>query len=61
MDASSRLALDVARERLDELTRPASGLLGKARDVITRQPRVTTDVEMLSVPIMCSSSVLRSA
>ena len=49
MDASSRLALDVARERLSELTRPASGLLGKARDVLTRQPRVTTDTEMLDV------------
>ena len=49
MDASSRLALDVARERLSELTRPASGLLGKARDVLTRQPRVTTDTEMLEV------------
>jgi len=49
MDASSRLALDVARERLDELTRPASGLLGKARDVLTRQPRVTTDNEMLGL------------
>ena len=49
MDASSRLALDVARERLDELTRPASGLLGRARDVVTRQPRVTTDNEMLDL------------
>jgi F-type H+-transporting ATPase subunit delta len=49
MDASSRLALDVARERLEELTRPAPGLLGKARDVITRQPRVTTDTAMLDL------------
>ena len=49
MDASSRLALALARERLDELTRPASGLLGKARDVLTRQPRVTTDTEMLDL------------
>ena len=49
MDASSRLALDVARERLSELTRPASGLLGRARDVVTRQPRVTGDAEMLDV------------
>jgi F-type H+-transporting ATPase subunit delta len=49
MDASSRLALDVARERLEELTRPASGLIGRARDAITRQPRVTTDVEMLDL------------
>jgi F-type H+-transporting ATPase subunit delta len=49
MDASSRLALDVARERLSELTRPASGLLGKARDVLTRQPRVTSDNEMLDL------------
>ena len=49
MDASSRLALDVARERLDELTRPATGFLSRARDVVTRQPRVTTDVEMLDL------------
>ena len=49
MDASSRLALDVARERLEELTRPASGLLARARDVVTRQPRVNTDAEMLDV------------
>jgi len=49
MDASSRLALDVARERLDELTRPASGLLGRARDVLTRQPRATEDTEMLGL------------
>jgi F-type H+-transporting ATPase subunit delta len=49
MDASSRLALDVARERLEELTRPASGLLGKARDVLTRQPRATSDTDMLDL------------
>jgi F-type H+-transporting ATPase subunit delta len=49
MDASSRLALDVARARLEELTRPASGLLARARDVVTRQPRVNTDAEMLDV------------
>jgi F-type H+-transporting ATPase subunit delta len=49
MEASSRLALDVARERLAELTRPASGVLGRARDVLTRQPRVTGDSELLDL------------
>jgi F-type H+-transporting ATPase subunit delta len=49
MDASSRLALDVARERLAELTRPATGLLSRARDVVTRQPRISTDAEMLDL------------
>jgi F-type H+-transporting ATPase subunit delta len=46
MDASSRLALDVARERLTGLTRPAPGVLGRARDAITRQPRVSSEAEL---------------
>jgi F-type H+-transporting ATPase subunit delta len=49
MEASSRLALDVARERLIELTRPAQGVLGRAKDVLTRQPRVTSDDEQLEL------------
>ena len=49
MDASSRLALDVARERLDDLIRPGSGGLGRARAVLTRQPRVHSDDEVLAL------------
>jgi F-type H+-transporting ATPase subunit delta len=45
MEASSREALVQVRERLGELTRGPSGLLGKTRDVLTRQPRVTTAEE----------------
>ncbi|MGY1769716.1 F0F1 ATP synthase subunit delta [Blastococcus sp. SYSU D00813] len=40
MDAASRAAVAEARERLAELTRPASGLLERARDRVTGQPRV---------------------
>ncbi|MGY1811982.1 F0F1 ATP synthase subunit delta [Blastococcus sp. SYSU D00820] len=40
MDASSRAALAQSRERLVELTRPASGLVEKARDRLTGLPRV---------------------
>jgi F-type H+-transporting ATPase subunit delta len=40
MDAASRSAITEARERLGELTRPASGLLERARDRVTGQPRV---------------------
>ncbi|RFU19740.1 F0F1 ATP synthase subunit delta [Geodermatophilus marinus] len=44
MDASSRAALAQARERLDELTRPASGLVERTRDRLTGQPsRAVTD------------------
>ena len=49
MDASSRLALEVARQRLDELTSPAAGVLGRARDVLTRQPRAAGDDEQLEL------------
>jgi len=45
MEASSREALLQARERLEELTRGPSGLLAKTRDVLTRQPRVTSAEE----------------
>ena len=49
MEASSRLSLEVVRQRLEELTAPASGVLGRAKDVLTRQPRATTDDEQLEL------------
>ena len=49
MEASSRVALAVARERLEELTHDPSGLLGKARDRITGQSRATTADEQLTL------------
>ena len=49
MEASSRLSLEVVLQRLEELTSPASGVLAKARDVLTRQPRATTDDEQLDL------------
>ena len=49
MDASSRLALEVVRRRLEELTSPASGVLERAKDVLTRQPRATSDDEQLEL------------
>jgi F-type H+-transporting ATPase subunit delta len=49
MDASSRGALAAVRERLDELTRPASGLLEKARDRLTGLDRAATDEELLAL------------
>ena len=49
MEASSRAALAVARERLEELTRDPSGLLRKARDLVTGQARATTDEEQLAL------------
>ncbi len=45
MEASSREALIQARERLEELTHGPTGLLAKTRDVLTRQPRVTSAEE----------------
>jgi F-type H+-transporting ATPase subunit delta len=50
MEASSREALAQARERLDELSRPASGVLEKAKDRLTRQPpRAATGPELLEL------------
>jgi F-type H+-transporting ATPase subunit delta len=49
MEASSRAALEQARERLNELTRPASGLLGRARDALTSTPRAATTQELQSL------------
>jgi F-type H+-transporting ATPase subunit delta len=49
MEASSRESLAQARERLTELTRGGSGLLEKARDRLTRQPRVTSADELAAL------------
>ena len=42
MHASSRAALAEVRERLDALTRPASGLLERAKDRLSGQPRAAS-------------------
>jgi F-type H+-transporting ATPase subunit delta len=50
MEASSREALVAARERLDQLSRPASGVLEKAKDRLTGQPpRAASGPELLSL------------
>jgi F-type H+-transporting ATPase subunit delta len=50
MEASSRAATAQVRERLEELTRPASGLLEKAKDRLTGQPaRAATGPELLAL------------
>ena len=50
MEASSRASLVEARERLDQLSRPASGVLEKAKDRLTRQPsRAATGPELLAL------------
>jgi F-type H+-transporting ATPase subunit delta len=50
MEASSRVALIQARERLEQLTRPASGMLERAKDRLTGQPpRAATGPELLSL------------
>jgi F-type H+-transporting ATPase subunit delta len=50
MEASSRTSLVEARERLDQLSRPASGVLEKAKDRLTRQPsRAATGPELLGL------------
>lgn len=50
MEASTRAATVEVRERLEQLTRPASGLLEKARDRLTGQPaRAATGPELLSL------------
>jgi F-type H+-transporting ATPase subunit delta len=49
MEASSRESLVQARERLDELTHEASGLLGRTKDLLTRQPRATSDDELIEL------------
>lgn len=49
MDASSRGALAEVRQRLAELTRPASGLLERARDVLSGQERAVSSEELLGL------------
>ncbi|TFV80247.1 F0F1 ATP synthase subunit delta [Blastococcus sp. CT_GayMR20] len=50
MEASSRAALAEARERLDQLSRPASGVLERAKDRLTGQPaRAATGPELLAL------------
>jgi F-type H+-transporting ATPase subunit delta len=50
MEASSRAALVEARERLEQLSRPASGVLERARDRLTGQPaRAATGPELLAL------------
>ncbi|WP_448627220.1 F0F1 ATP synthase subunit delta [Geodermatophilus sp. URMC 64] len=48
MDASSRAALAEARERLEALTTPASGLLERAKDRLTGQPSRAVSADELS-------------
>ncbi|MGR6965715.1 F0F1 ATP synthase subunit delta [Geodermatophilus sp. URMC 61] len=49
MDASSRQALAVVRDRSNEITRPASGLLERARDRLTGQERAATPEELAAL------------
>jgi F-type H+-transporting ATPase subunit delta len=49
MHASSRAALAEVRERLEELTRPAPGLLERAKDRLTGQARPTTGVDLIGL------------
>lgn len=50
MEASSRAATIQVRERLEQLTRPSSGLLEKAKDRLTGQPpRAATGPELLAL------------
>jgi len=50
MDASSRAAIAAARERLAELTRPASGVIERTKDRLTgQQPRATSGPELLAL------------
>ena len=50
MEASSRAALIEARERLEQLSRPTSGVLERAKDRLTGQPpRAATGPELLAL------------
>ncbi|MET0765060.1 MAG: F0F1 ATP synthase subunit delta [Blastococcus sp.] len=49
MEASSRASLAVARERLAELARPASGVIEKTKDRLTGHARATTGPELLAL------------
>ena len=49
-EASSRAAMAAARERLDRLSRPTSGVLEKAKDRLTGQPeRAVSGPELLAL------------
>ena len=49
MNASSRQALAAVRERLAELTRPASGLLERTRERLTGQERAASSEELVAL------------
>ena len=49
MEASSRESLATVRERLAELTRGPSGFLERTKDVVTRQPRITSAEDMVAL------------
>ena len=49
MEASSRAAIAAARARLDELTRPASGVLERTKDRLTGQARAITAPELVTL------------
>jgi F-type H+-transporting ATPase subunit delta len=49
MHASSRAALAEVRERLDALTRPASGLIERARDRLTGTPRAASGEDLTAL------------
>jgi F-type H+-transporting ATPase subunit delta len=49
MEASSRVAMAAARERLAELTRPASGVIEKTKDRLTGHARATSEPELLAL------------
>jgi F-type H+-transporting ATPase subunit delta len=49
MHASSRAALAEVRERLDALTRPASGLLERAKDRLTSAPRAASGSDLTAL------------
>jgi F-type H+-transporting ATPase subunit delta len=49
MEASSRAAIAAARARLDELTRPAKGVLERTKDRLTGHARATTGPELVTL------------
>jgi F-type H+-transporting ATPase subunit delta len=49
MEASSRAAIAAARARLDELTRPATGVLERTKDRLTGHARATTGPELVTL------------
>jgi F-type H+-transporting ATPase subunit delta len=49
MEASSQAAIAAARARLDELTRPATGVLERTKDRLTGHARATTGPELVTL------------